>query len=205
MEHTHDAAFWDRMYRHRQHEAWSGEPNPVLAQEIDGLVPGTALDVACGEGADALWLARRGWRVTALDLSNVALERARAADPDRMVKWLQADLLVWQPPAGAFDLVATHYLHLQPTERMGLFGRLARAVRPGGTLLVVAHHVSDLETTIGRPPIPDLYFTGDEVAASLAPARWEILFSGTRPRRVTDHEGRDVSLQDAVLKARRIE
>lgn len=204
MDHVFDAAFWDRMYRQRQ-AAWDGEPNPTLAQALVGLAPGTALDVGCGEGADAIWLANQGWRVTAVDLSNVALDRGRAADTAHQVSWLQADMLAWQPPADAYDLISLHYVHLAPAERTALFGRLARAMRPGGMLLLVAHHPSDQETTIGRPPIPDLFFTADEVAALLAPGRWEVLFGGTRPHSVTDREGRAITIHDTVLKARRIE
>ncbi|MBO9540570.1 class I SAM-dependent methyltransferase [bacterium] len=203
MDQGFDAAFWDRMYSHR-HAAAHSEANPFLAQEIEGLEPGTALDVGCGEGSDAIWLANRGWRMTAVDFSNVALDRARAADADHQVSWVQADMLVWQPPADAYDLVSLHYVHVPPAERAALFGRLAQAVRLKGTLLMVAHHSSDRETTIGRPPVPDLYFTAEEVAALLAPGSWEILFSGTRPQNVTDRAGRPITIQDMVLKARRI-
>lgn len=206
MEHAHDAESWDRMYRHRQaHAAWSGEPNPLLAQEIAGVEPGTALDLACGEGADALWLTERGWKVTAIDLSNVALDRARAADASHRVDWIHADMLVWQPPADAYDLVSLHYVHIPPAERAALFGRLARAVRPNGFLLVVAHHPSEQDTTSRHPAIADLYYTADDVAASLAPGRWEILCSDNKPRHTTDHEGRPVTRHDTVLKARRLE
>ena len=203
MEHRFDAAFWDEMYEKRQ-APWDSEPNPLLPEVVEGLAPGTALDLGCGEGSDAVWLAKRGWRVTAVDLSNVALDRGRAADTDQLVNWLQADLFAWQPPERAFDLVSTHFLHLPTAGRAAFFEGLARAVRPGGTLFVVAHHVSDLQTTIGRPPIPDLYFEGDEVAAALTPGEWEIVFNGTRPREVTDREGRAVTIRDMVFQARRL-
>lgn len=203
MAHPGDAESWDRMYRHR-HAPREGGPNPVLAQEIADLTPGTALDLGCGEGADALWLAERGWQVTALDLSSVALEHARAADPRRLVTWLQGDMGVWQPAADAYDLVSMHYVHIPPADRSGLFGRLAQAIRPGGVLLVVAHHPSDHETTIGRPAIPDLYYTADEVLALLTPGRWEVLESGTRPRHAVDPQGRALTIRDTVLKVRRI-
>ncbi|XXF77751.1 class I SAM-dependent methyltransferase [Myxococcaceae bacterium GXIMD 01537] len=203
MSHGDGAAFWDQMYRRRV-AAWSGAPNALLAESVEGLAPGAALDVGCGEGADALWLAKRGWTVTAVDISNVALERARMADAAHQVTWLQADLRVWRPPTEAYDLVSAHFLHVPPAERTAFFGGLAESVRPGGTLLVVAHHPSDLETTIGRPPIPDLYFTAEEVAASLAPGPWEVLFSGTRPRSTSDREGRTLTIHDMVLKARRL-
>lgn len=200
------AAFWDQMYRRHPHgAAWNGEPNPVLAQEIVGLKPGAALDLGCGEGGDALWLAKRGWQVTALDISNVALERGRAADAAQQVNWIQADMLAWRPPAEAYDLISLHYVHIPPAERAALFGRLAAAARPQGSLLVVAHHPSDHETSIGRPAVPDLYFTADEVSAALVPGRWELLFSGTKPRSVTDRQGRAVTVQDTVVKARRLD
>jgi SAM-dependent methyltransferase len=202
LDHPSDAAFWDQKYH--GHLPSNGEPNPVLAQEIEGLQPGTALDLGCGEGADALWLAQRGWQVTAVDVSHVALDRGRAADTAQHVTWVQADMLVWQLPADAYDLVSLHYVHVPPAERAGLFDRVARSVRPTGTLLVVAHHPSDRETTIGRPPMPSLYFTADEVAEWLAPGRWEILLKGKRPRKVTDRHGNPLTIQDTVLKARRI-
>ncbi len=197
------AEFWDHMYGHR-HAAGNSEPNPVLAHESAGLAPGTALDLGCGEGTDALWLAKRGWHVTAVDISGVALDHARASDRDQQVDWLQADMLVWQPPADAYDLVSLHYVHIPPAERAAVFDRLARAVRPGGTLLVVAHHPSDLETTVGRPANAELFFTAEDVAALLVPGQWEILLAGTRPRSATDREGRTLTIQDMVLKARRL-
>lgn len=203
MDHGFDGAFWDRMYGQR-HAPWDGEPNAILAREVAALGPGTALDVACGEGADALWLAHRGWTVTAVDFSQVALERAREADAEGRVSWLQADLHVWQPPRDAYDLLSSHYLHMPPTERQAFFGRLAQAVRPSGILLFVAHHPSDQATTLGRPAIPDLYFTPDELTAALAPGRWEILFAGTIPHAATDRQGRPLTIQDMVVKAKRL-
>jgi SAM-dependent methyltransferase len=198
-----DEAFWDQMYRRHGHKAWDSEPNTMLSQVVADLAPGAALDMGCGKGADAIWLAQRGWRVTAVDISTVALDRGRAADTAHQVTWLHTDMLAWQPPTDAFDLVSAHYLHIPPAERTAFFGRLAQAVRPKGTLLVVAHHPSDLETTIGRPAIPDLFLTPEEVAASLAPGRWELIFSGTQPHGAMDREGRAVTIQDTVVQARR--
>jgi SAM-dependent methyltransferase len=203
MNEVYDAGFWDQMYRDR-HTAWDAEPNPFLAADIDGLVPGTALDVGCGEGSDSVWLAERGWHVTAVDISAVALDRGRAADTKHRVDWVEADVLTWQPPTEAFDLVSTHFLHIPPADRAGVFGRLAQAVRPGGTLLVVSHHVSDLETTVGRWPMPELYYEAEDIAALLSPDRWAIAFGGKRPRHTQDPGGNPVTIHDMVLKARRL-
>ncbi|MDP3155858.1 MAG: class I SAM-dependent methyltransferase [Archangium sp.] len=200
MKHEHDAAFWDQMYRSRPRKT---EPNGVLAETVAGLSPGTALDVCCGMGADAIWLATQGWKVTAIDMSNVALDRAREVDVAHEVNWIHGDALVWQPPSETYDLVSSQFLHVAPSERSALFERLGSSVRRGGTMLVVAHHASDLQTTVGRAPNAELYFTAEEIEASLVPAQWEITFAGTRPRSGTDHQGRALTIQDMVFKARR--
>lgn len=203
MDQDFDAAFWDRAYSH-QTPAWDDEPNPILVREAADLAPGTALDVGCGEGADARWLAQRGWRVTALDISAIALDRARAADAAHQVAWRQADYLAWQPPVAAYDLVTAHFPHVPTSERAAFFARLALAVRPKGTLLVVAHHPSDLEMPSGRPALPALYFTAEEVAL-LTPGRWRLDFSGTEPREVALPDGRVLTFHDTVLKAVRLD
>lgn len=147
---THGGAarLWDDMYRSRP-RVWSGRPNPQLVAEAAGLTPGTALDLGCGEGADALWLAERGWTVTAVDVSAVALERAagHAAESEvgHRVTWLQRDLETWQPET-TFDLVSAQFLHSTEMPWQRSHRIAADAVRPGGTLLVVGHHPD------GMPP-----------------------------------------------------
>jgi len=197
-----DAAFWDRMWSGRP--ASRREPNAFLVESVEGVAPSAALDVACGEGSDALWLAERGWSVTAVDISTVALARGRAADTNGHVTWIHVDIATWEPPVDAFDLVSAHFLHVPPAERPPLFARLARAVRIGGMFVFEAHHPSDLETTLGRPALADRYFTAEDVEAMLGPGRWESLVRGTRPRTVRDREGREITIRDAVLKARRL-
>ncbi len=150
-------AFWDERYR-SQGELWSGEPNPHLVSQASELSGGAALDVGSGEGADAIWLAERGWQVTALDVSTVALRRGAAraaeagADVARRIDWLHEDVLTWIPEPSSYDLVSAQFMHLPTGPREEVFARLAAAVAPGGTLLIVGHHPSDLQTTVPRPP-----------------------------------------------------
>ena len=203
-----DQTFWDARYRAAD-ALWSGRPNPQLVSEAADLSPGAALDVGCGEGADAIWLAERGWRVTAVDLSSVALERAAAharnvsTDVAERITWLQADLIHWLPPASTYDLVSAQFVHLPKDQREPIFGRLAASVSPGGSLLVVGHHPADLQTTAPRPPLPELFFTAAEVAAALDPDSWDIVVSEARARPIQDPEGQMITIQDAVLMARR--
>jgi SAM-dependent methyltransferase len=200
--------FWDERYGSHDH-VWSGNPNPQLVTEAQGLPPGTALDAGSGEGADAIWLAGRGWRVTAVDWSGVALDRAAvhaaelSADIAGRIEWLRADLATWDPGAARYDLVSAQYLHMPPEPRQELYGHLAAAVAPGGTLLVVGHHPSDLQTTMPRPAMPERFFTGDDIAGLLDPADWEIITNAAPARTATDPEGRTVTIHDAVLRARR--
>jgi SAM-dependent methyltransferase len=196
--------------RYRSSSAlWSGNPTPHLVTEAADLDPGAALDVGCGEGADAIWLAERGWRVTAVDLSTVALERAAAhalevgVDVARRIDWLHADLTDWMPEMATYDLVSAQFMHLPKEPREALFRRLAASVSSGGTLLIVGHHPSDMQTTIARPPAPGLFFTAADVAATLDPHEWDIIVSDTRARPTLDSEGRTVTIHDAVLRARR--
>ena len=142
-----DEAFWDERYGSID-KLWSGNPNPQLVDQVSDLSPGTALDAGCGEGADAIWLAQRGWRVTAVDFSRVALERGAAralhvgAEVAERITWTHADLATWVPPVETFDLVSAHFMHFPREQREPLYRRLAASVAPAGTLLIVAHHPS---------------------------------------------------------------
>jgi SAM-dependent methyltransferase len=203
-----DQAFWDDRYR--SHEAlWSSNPNPHLVAEVAGLTPGTALDVGCGEGADAIWLAGHGWQVTAVDISAVALERAAGravgagAGIAGRVTWLHHDLTDWEPPH-PYDLVSSQYFHLPSVPRRALLTRLEAAVAPGGTLLIVGHHPSDMHTTVHRPQMPDLFYTGDEIAEQLDSDRWDVVHNTASARTATDPEGRSVTVHDTVLRATRL-
>jgi SAM-dependent methyltransferase len=200
--------FWEARYRSSD-QVWSGNPNPRLVEHVSVLTPGTALDAGCGEGADAIWLAARGWRVTAIDVSTVALERgateaaATGADIAGRITWQQADILSWEPIPEQFDLVSAQFIHLPTREREVFHGKLASAVRPGGTLLIVAHHPSDLDTSMQRPNMPDFFFTADQIAARLDPADWQIDVAGAPEREATDPDGHPIAIRDTVLMARR--
>jgi SAM-dependent methyltransferase len=201
-------AAWDERYQSRP-SLWSGKPNPNLVSQTQGLTAGTALDAGAGEGADAIWLAEHGWRVTAIDLSSVALQRAAAHAADRgaevadAIEWRHADLTSWNPGAEAFDLVAVHYLQLPAAMRAEVFGRLAAAVAPGGTLLIVGHHPSDLQTTVPRPPLPELFYTGDDIAALLDARDWEVVTNDAPGRATNDPDGNPVTIHDTVFRATR--
>jgi SAM-dependent methyltransferase len=200
--------FWDERYASAE-QIWSGRPNPHLVTVAGDLTPGTALDVGCGEGADAIWLAVHGWVVTAVDISVVALRRAAeharltAPDAAEHVTWRPADVLTWEPPAATFDLVSAQFMHLPGPELADLHRRLAASVRPGGTLLVVGHHPSDLHTSMGRPDRAELLFTAEAVGQRLDTEGWELIRADSLSREAVDPEGRTVTVQDAVLVARR--
>ncbi len=139
------AAEWDARYSERDGARWSGRPNGRLRAEVAGLAPGRALDVGCGEGADAIWLARSGWTVTAIDISDVAVTRAREAArlAGAAVEWVRGDALQAQFPAGSFALVSMQYPALPKAAGEAAVRALLGTVRPGGLLLAVYHDLSD--------------------------------------------------------------
>ncbi|QHT57049.1 NAD(P)/FAD-dependent oxidoreductase [Cellulomonas sp. H30R-01] len=198
--------FWEERYAGARQ--WSGRPNGTLVDEVGDLPPGRALDIAAGEGGDAVWLAQRGWHVTATDWAAGGLARGEATAAEHGVEdrvtWRQADITSddgWDD--APYDLVTSHYLHLPPAQRPAAVARMAALVGPGGTLLVVGHHAADLGTTMRRPHVPELFADADEVAALLDPAQWEVVTAEARPRDAVDPEGRPVVLHDAILRARR--
>jgi SAM-dependent methyltransferase len=212
-KHDHDArpafdeAFWNERYRSSA-RVWSGNPNLQLVAEIADLAPGRALDVGCGEGADAIWLARLGWEVVAADISGVALERAaqHARDVDPVacarIEWRQTDLMIDPPEANSFDLVSAQFMQLPRQPRTRLFTALVRSVRTGGTLLVVGHHPTDLTSGVPRPRMPELFYSADEVAR-LLDDMWTVAVEEARPRTAVTPQGDEVTIHDAVLRATR--
>lgn len=195
-----DAEYWESRYRgHAGHR--STEPSPQLVAEVAALTPGAALEAGCGEGADAAWLAQRGWRVTAVDVSPTALDRARryAATRGRAVaeriQWVEADLLGGPPTTQVFDLVTSHYVHpAGPVE--DLIRHLAGAVAAGGTLLAVGHAPDD--TYSAAHGGQHAAWQPTELARMLRQDQWRVEVAETRTRAHGPHE-----LRDAVLRARR--
>lgn len=172
------AEFWEECYRTGR-TAWSGKPNALLVEEAAKLTPGSALDLGCGQGGDAIWLASEGWRVTAVDVSAsglaVAADHAAAAGVSEAIEWERHDLAL-SFPSGGFDLVSACYLHSPPPvelPRERILRSAAAAVAPGGTLLVVGHagspSWSEREPEIHLP-------TPDEVLRrlELPTGRWKV-------------------------------
>jgi SAM-dependent methyltransferase len=197
--------FWDDRYRSAT-SIWSGHANPVLVRHAQDLAPGTALDVGAGEGGDAIWLATLGWEVTAVDLSPVALERAAAkavtvgAEVAARISWRHADALEWDPAPAQYDLVTAQFLHLPRAELDAVHTRLAAAVRPGGTFLVVNHHPVDNEA-LGRPAMPGMFTLAEESATVLDPAAWSVIEASSPRRTVTLPDGTPYVTTDTVLRA----
>ena len=194
---------WDQRYAVSD-ELWSGQPNAVLVSDARGLRPGRALDVGCGEGADALWLADQGWEVTALDVSQVALDRAARQAEQRSVQvnWLHSGLVEAQLPPASFDLVSAQYPALLRTPDASAERALLHTVAPGGTLLMVHHPLPTEEEARSHG-----FSLGDYVGladvAALLNEDWRVEVNETRPRHVASGAGAHHTL-DVVLRARRL-
>jgi SAM-dependent methyltransferase len=194
---------WDEWYSAAE-QMWSGEPNGPLVAEVGGLDPGKALDVGCGEGADAIWLASLGWQVTAIDVTEVALRRARAAAEraNVEVEWLLTGLLDAALPAGGFDLVSVQYPALLRTATKDAERSLLAAVAPHGHLVVVHHADVDVEVAKAHGFHPDDYVASTDVS-SLLDDDWTVVVDERRPRQVASGAGAGHS-HDLVLHAMRV-
>ncbi|MFJ3582937.1 class I SAM-dependent methyltransferase [Streptomyces sp. NPDC090127] len=197
-------AEWDSRYADR-HQLWSGRPNGALVAETAGLTPGRVLDVGCGEGADAVWLARGGWDVTALEVSGVALERAagHARDAGVDVRWIHAELTEAQLEPASFDLVSAQYPALLRTPDAAAERALLAAVAPGGVLLLVHHAGMDTRT-----PDDNGFDPADYVWPSMIPAllddAWQIEADEQRPRVAPEGGAGAHHTDDVVLRVRRL-
>ena len=159
---------WNARYAQKE-LVWSAEPNRLFAAEVGGLRPGRALDLACGEGRNAVWLADRGWRVTGVDFSDVALAKAAelAASRGVDVEWVVADILDHEPEPRAFDLAALLYLQLPRDDLLRAVRSAARAVAPGGTLVVLGHDTTNLSHGHGGPKDASVLYTAEDVVTAL--------------------------------------
>lgn len=202
-----DAAGWDDRYTERE-LVWSVEPSVWVEQLIADLPPGRALDLASGEGRNALWLAERGWDVTAVDFSSVALDRARRLGRDRLgpdagnLTIVQADLLEYEPPAAAFELVLLVYLHLRGPERRRVVRAAVSAVAPSGRLLVIGHDLGNIAHGTGGPQDPAVLYSPADIEEDLWRTGLSIETAETLSRSVETDEGTARAL-DAVVLARR--
>jgi SAM-dependent methyltransferase len=198
-----DSRAWDRRYS--GHElVWTSEPSRLLVQEVDGLAPGRALDLACGEGRNAIWLAERGWRVTGVDFSGVGLEKAWQLQEARGVQaaWIASDLLDYRPEPEAFQLVMLFYLQIPAAERTPILQTAAGAVAPGGTFLLVGHDSSNIAEGYGGPQAPAVLYTAQDIAADLGGTGLQIERAGRVERPVHTPEGERLAL-DALVRASR--
>ena len=195
---------WDKRYA-AEPRVFSSAPNPIVEESLADLAPGRALDLAAGEGRHALWLARRGWHVTAVDFSPVGIEkgRAEAARQKLAIDWVVADAYEYAFPLRSLDLVLIAHFHPRPRDRERLFAAAAEALVPGGHLLVLGRHVDDIGRDGGRGPRnPDLRYRPDELAAAL-PAPLQLIRCEAVRRSVGDGSGGSVELTDVVAFARR--
>jgi SAM-dependent methyltransferase len=190
---------WNRRYAAVEN-VWSAKRNRFLAAEVSDLEPGRALDLACGEGQNAIWLAARGWIVSGVDYSKVAIEkaRARAARDDVAVDFRCADLVGYEPEPAAFDLVLVLYLHIPAQERRDVLKRAAGALAPGGTFVLVGHDLLNLSEGVGGPSDPEILSTPDEIASELPGLEIE-----KAERVLRDVDGEEHDAIDMVVRARR--
>ena len=208
-----DASGWNERYA--ASTVWSGEPNAALVDNVTGLAEAssgkgnatpTALDIGCGEGADARWLASQGWAVTGVDWSDVALERARSAirEADLQATFVQGDstdpaLLAGLSPTGTFDLITLAFIHPEPDERDSTYAPLPALVAPGGHLLVVAHDPAHGDHGHGGPAPARLLSPNDILAALHLGEGFEVLVADVQSRQ---KDGEVVALDSVVLVRR---
>ena len=193
---------WNRRYATADRIHSTAGPNRFLVAEGADLAPARALDLACGAGRNAVWLAERGWRVTAVDFSNVALAMARdlAATLGAQIDWIEADVVTWTPPEHFYDLVCVLYVQLPAPERRAALRHAVDAVRPRGTLLVVGHDLLNLTEGWGGPTQADILFTPDEIAGEIGGLQIE---KAERVRRPVEDGGVRHEAIDALVRARR--
>ena len=195
---------WDQRYS-GEGLVWTGSPNQFLVAEAVGLQAGRAVDLACGEGRNSIWLAEQGWEVTGVDFSPVGLAKAKGFADHRGVEatWVESAVEDWTPPPEGFDLVVVCYLQLPQPNRSEALAAAASAVAPGGTLLVIAHDIDNLARGYGGPPNPDvLYQVGDVTEAARHSGL--TIERAEQAIRVVDTDDGPREAIDTVVRAKRI-
>jgi SAM-dependent methyltransferase len=193
---------WDELYASTE-LVWTAEANRFVVEELAGLTAGRALDLGSGEGRNAIWLAERGWQVTAVDFSAVGLAKAAELAAGRGVtgvRWVEADLREYQPGPAGYDLVLLAYVHLPPDEFGALLKRAASALAPGGTLLVVGHDVDNIAHGHGGPQDPRVLHRVQDVVAALPGLTIQRAEQARRPVLTGDGERAAI---DTVVRAQR--
>lgn len=199
-----DAADWDARYAEAE-LVWSRGPNRLVETECADLPPGRAVDLACGEGRNAIWLASRGWRVTAVDFSRVALDKGRRLAGDVEVEWVCADATQWQ--GEGYDLAVVAYFQVPAADRRTAVRHLVGSLRPGGTLLWVGHDSTNLTEGTGGPQDPAVLMTAEDLLADLEGVPVDVERAGRVPRVVTASDGHGAEVErtawDCVVRLRR--
>lgn len=202
---------WDERYQGSD-LVWSSTPNATVEAEVGelmdgGLAAGRALDLAAGEGRNAIWLAENGWSVTAVDFSRVGLQKAAHLATARgvTVELVEADVTEYEPDPGAFALVVIAYLHTPEADRRAWVGHALDALAPGGVLLVVGHDRSNLEHGVGGPQDPLVLTTPDELVALVtADGRVAVDHAAVFERPATTQDGAPAVALDHLLRAHRV-
>jgi SAM-dependent methyltransferase len=197
-----DSREWDERYSGAEFE-WTTRPNQFVAAELADLPPGRALDLAAGEGRNSVWLAERGWWVTAVDFSGVGLEKgrklgtARGIDEAR-IEWVVADLTDYEPEQGVFDLALIAYFQVGADLRGTVLGRAAAALAPGGTLFLVGHDLANLTEGVGGPQYPEVLYTPEAISAELGGLR---VLRAERVQRTVERDGASATAIDTLVRA----
>jgi SAM-dependent methyltransferase len=193
---------WDERYSVTEIN-WAARPSQVVEAELSDLPPGRALDLAAGGGRHTVWLAERGWQVTAVDFSQVGLDWGRQLSaargvPGPQVDWVLADLLDYRPEPCSYQLALMSYLQSTPEVRSAALAAAAAALAPGGTLLVLGFDLANLTEGTGRPSNPDVLYTPEAVCAALPSLR---ILRAERIRREVHTAAGSATSVDTVVRA----
>ena len=187
-----DSHGWDARYEEKD-LMWSAEPNMFLPPIVNRLRVGSALDLACGEGRNSIWLANQGWHVTGVDFSSVGIEKAKKLAGDTSVTWVVADITAYEPEP-KFDLVIIAYVHLDPAGIRSLLNNASDALAPGGTLIAVGHALRNLRDGVGGPPYPEILWTEEKIAPLVGDLNVISIDEVLRPVEDSDNDAIDLLL-----------